>query len=71
MISSELRRQQAAVTQNSENENVFKAGQYETQHRKYRRFKIGVNQSPRDVQANKLFSRKEMSKIPYEQLYKA
>lgn len=53
MISSELRRQQPAVVQNSENENVRKAGQCETQHRKYRRFKMGVNQSLTTVQANK------------------
>jgi len=54
MISSELRGQQAVVIQNSENENVRKAGQWETQHRKYRRFKMGVNQSSRTVQMNKL-----------------
>jgi len=38
MISSEWRRQQAAVVQNNENKNVCKVGQCETQHRKYRRF---------------------------------
>jgi ribosomal protein S8E len=54
MISSDLRRQQAAGIKNSENENVRKAGQCETQHRKYRRFKMGVNQSSKTVQANKL-----------------
>ena len=53
MISSELRRQQPAVIQNSENKNVLKAGQCETQHRKYRRLKMGVNQSLTTVQANK------------------
>jgi hypothetical protein len=42
---TKLRRQQAEVIQNHDNENVHNIGQGEAQHRKYKTLKLGGGQA--------------------------